>query len=266
MPGLPLDPSVRRDRKPATPADLDRLARELPLAFRRDGLEHHRKPSAKRRERVHMRERQTRVVGDGHQDPPARAVNLATMPDSADRHSKADVGGRSRGPGTNSAFLERAAALADDELNEAPAGDAVPAAEAAELLGGAAALGQTVRDMSDLARAVHAGLPVVALDGLRRAGFTGPELESLVAPARTLARRRGEGRLTVEESAAVERAARMLVLAERVLGSREAALHWLRHPMRTRLGGAAPLEWLHSDIGARVVEEILTQAEYGLTA
>jgi uncharacterized protein (DUF2384 family) len=56
------------------------------------------------------------------------------------------------------------------------------------------------------------------------------------------------------------------VLARRVLGSREAALHWLRHPMRTRLRGSAPLAFLHSDIGARVVEEILVQAEYGLTA
>lgn len=164
------------------------------------------------------------------------------------------------------AFLERAAALPDQALRESLGGDAVPAYSTAELIGGESALGQSIRNSADLARAVQAGLPTVVLDYLRDAGFSSPEIEAVVAPARTLARRRKEGRLTVDESAAVERIARILVVADRVLGSRESALAWLRRPQTTRLGGSMPLGYLHSDIGARVVEEILLQAEYGLTA
>ena len=166
----------------------------------------------------------------------------------------------------NADFLRRAAHLSEEDLDDTPVGDAVPAATTADVLGGATVLGQTVHDAVDLARAVQAGLPAAVLDHLRHAGFSGPEIENLVAPARTLARRRKEGRLSIEESAAAERIARALVTAERVLGSRNAALTWLRRALKTRLAGAAPLEYLRSDIGARVVEEILVQAEFGLTA
>ncbi|MEQ9152833.1 MAG: DUF2384 domain-containing protein [Parvibaculum sp.] len=163
-------------------------------------------------------------------------------------------------------FLRRAVQLSEEDLDETPVGDALPAATTAEVLGGVTVLGQTVHDAVDLARAVQAGLPAAVLDHLRHAGFSGPEIEDLVAPARTLARRRKDGRLSIEESAATERVARVLVMAARVLGSRDAALGWLRRPLKTRLAGSAPLQYLHSDIGARVVEEILVQAEYGLTA
>ena len=167
---------------------------------------------------------------------------------------------------SNREFLDRALEVSDTVLDEASVGDAVPAAATAGLLGGPSVLGQMIHEPIDMARAVQAGLPSAVLDGLRQAGFNGPEIEDVVAPSRTLARRRKEGRLSIEESAAVERLARTLVTAERVLGSRQAALGWLRRPLKTRLGGLAPIEYLQSDIGARVVEEILVQAEYGLTA
>ncbi|NGO56032.1 DnaB-like helicase C-terminal domain-containing protein [Allomesorhizobium camelthorni] len=166
----------------------------------------------------------------------------------------------------NTTFLERAAALRDEEIQEEPVGDAVPAFATAELLGGAVTLGKSIRSPADLARAVQAGFPTTVLDCLRDAGISAQEIETLVAPARTLARRRKDGRLTIDESAAVERIARILVIAARVLGGRDAALAWLRGPQVTQLSGSTPLAYVRSDIGARVVEEILLQAEYGLTA
>ncbi len=166
----------------------------------------------------------------------------------------------------NRAFLQRAMELPGEDLYGLPGGDSVPARATAELLGGEATIGQAVRNPSDLARAVQAGLPAAVLNRLRQAGLSGPELEKIVAPARTLTRRRKEGRLSVNEGAAVERVARILVIADSALGGRAAALAWLRQPKTARLGGSAPLDYLRSDIGARIVEEILLQAEYGLTA
>ncbi len=164
------------------------------------------------------------------------------------------------------AFLDRAVALTDEALAAPLSGDTASAFSTAELIGGEQTLGQSIRSSADLARAVQTGFPAAVLDYLRDAGLSGPEIETAVAPARTLARRRKDGRLTIDESAAVERIARILATADRVLGSREAALSWLRRPQATRFGGATPLSYLQSDIGARVVEEILLQVEYGLTA
>lgn len=164
------------------------------------------------------------------------------------------------------AFLDRAVALPDEALGTPLPGDTASAFSTAELIGGEQTLGQSIRSSADLARTVQAGFPAAVLDYLRDAGLSGPEIETAIAPARTLARRRKEGRLTVDESAAVERIARILATADRVLGSREAALAWLRRPQAIRFGGSTPLGYLQSDIGARVVEEILLQVEYGLTA
>jgi putative toxin-antitoxin system antitoxin component (TIGR02293 family) len=54
-------------------------------------------------------------------------------------------------------------------------------------------------------------------------------------------------------------------MAEQVFGERERALRWLRAPKR-RLGGRSPLDATASDVGARMVEEMLHQVDHGLVA
>jgi len=60
-----------------------------------------------------------------------------------------------------------------------------------------------------------------------------------------------------------ERQATVAALAEHVLGSAEEAREWLRqkHPL---LGNLPPIEVAATDFGARQVERILHNIEYGL--
>jgi putative toxin-antitoxin system antitoxin component (TIGR02293 family) len=86
----------------------------------------------------------------------------------------------------------------------------------------------------------------------------------LVIPLRTLQHRRSRReKLTVEESDRVLRLVRVLSHAESVYGSRKRALAWLRRP-HPRLQDRTPLETLKTDIGSRVVEELLVQIDEGI--
>ncbi len=60
-----------------------------------------------------------------------------------------------------------------------------------------------------------------------------------------------------------ERQATVAALAEHVLGSAEQALEWLgqKHPL---LGNLPPIDVAATDVGARQVERILHNIEYGL--
>ena len=55
----------------------------------------------------------------------------------------------------------------------------------------------------------------------------------------------------------------ILSLAESVYGSRKRAFAWLRKP-HARLDGHTPLSLLKTDIGGRIVEEILIQIDEGM--
>jgi putative toxin-antitoxin system antitoxin component (TIGR02293 family) len=164
---------------------------------------------------------------------------------------------------SNQDFLARALKR-DGEGNRTSAiGDDLPVLEAADLLGGTATLGVTVRTPADMARLVQSGLPAGVIEKLRSAGFKQTELTVLIAPSRTLNRRKTDGRFTVEESSRIEHLARILALSDRTFGDRRLALDWLRRP-QDRLSGQSPMDYLASDIGGRVVEEILIQSEYGI--
>jgi putative toxin-antitoxin system antitoxin component (TIGR02293 family) len=81
--------------------------------------------------------------------------------------------------------------------------------------------------------------------------------------ARTYQRRRSDGApLTETESDRLLRVARIAQEAERVFGDAAKARGWLGKPSAA-LGGAAPLELLGSDAGARDVEAELTRIEWG---
>lgn len=115
-----------------------------------------------------------------------------------------------------------------------------------------------------LAPAVRAHLDI--LDELLRHGYSDDELAELIVPKRTLARRRAAGELlTIEETDKALRLKRVAALAERIFGDATKAQRWLRKPKRSLLG-AAPLDYLASENGVRVVEEMLGRIEHGIYA
>src|SRR6266702_4566811 len=113
------------------------------------------------------------------------------------------------------------------------------------------------------------------IDRLLGLGFERAEVHSVVLPARTLQHRRSRKEpLTLEESHRVIRLLRVLRATEAVYGSRERALEWLRRPnprldpaLRNVLfakGGRTPLSLLTTEVGARMVEELLMQISEGV--
>jgi putative toxin-antitoxin system antitoxin component (TIGR02293 family) len=79
----------------------------------------------------------------------------------------------------------------------------------------------------------------------------------------TLHRRRIAGRLDPAESDRVVRFARLLGRAVEVLESEENARKWLKSP-QVGLGGAVPLEYAETEVGAREVEDLLGRIDYGV--
>lgn len=97
-------------------------------------------------------------------------------------------------------------------------------------------------------------------------GFSEAEINELVVPKRTLARRSAAKEpLTVEETDKALRLGRIAALAERVFADREKAYRWLRKPKR-QLADETPIAYLASESGARVVEEILYRIDHGMAA
>jgi putative toxin-antitoxin system antitoxin component (TIGR02293 family) len=135
----------------------------------------------------------------------------------------------------------------------------------AELLGGPKVLGKKAMDAEGMVGAIRAGMPYGAFDALRSAAdLSSEEARALLGiPRRTLARRRKEGHLAVEESDRMFRFASVMARALHVFGDREKAVRWLRKPNRA-LGGVAPLSRLDTEVGAREVESVLGRLEYGV--
>ena len=79
----------------------------------------------------------------------------------------------------------------------------------------------------------------------------------------TLQRRRAERRLSPQESDRVLRFFRLLRHATRVLGDVSRARQWLKFPQRG-LGGAVPLDYASTEVGAREVENLLGRIDYGV--
>jgi putative toxin-antitoxin system antitoxin component (TIGR02293 family) len=112
---------------------------------------------------------------------------------------------------------------------------------------------------------IQGGLSVRELEALR---------DSLDVPMEKLApklgisnatvhRRKAQGRLRPAESERVVRLARLTGKAAKVLGGIEAAREWLKSP-QFGLGGAVPLDYAETEIGAREVENLLGRIEYGV--
>lgn len=118
---------------------------------------------------------------------------------------------------------------------------------------------------SQLVEVLRAGLPVQELNDLQ-ATLAVP-MEKLVPmlgiSRATLHRRKAEGRLDQAESDRVVRYARLMGRAVEVLESEDTARQWLTSP-QVGLGGAVPLEYAETEVGAREVEELLGRIEYGV--
>lgn len=137
----------------------------------------------------------------------------------------------------------------------------------AERLGGQNVLKRVVESDFDLVEAIEVGLPIAAVESVIRDGtFSASEIHELVLPRRTFTHRKQKGQaLTAEESDRLTRAVRLAGRAEEAIGNAEKAARWLRKPNRALLG-KRPLDLLESDVGARMVEQVLGRIEYGLGA
>src|SRR5216110_3574282 len=79
----------------------------------------------------------------------------------------------------------------------------------------------------------------------------------------TLQRRKAAGRLSPDESDKVMRFSRLLEHATKVFGHIDKARAWLKHP-QYGLGGAVPLDYAETEIGAREVDNLLGRIDYGV--
>jgi putative toxin-antitoxin system antitoxin component (TIGR02293 family) len=118
---------------------------------------------------------------------------------------------------------------------------------------------------SKLVEALRLGLPVQELMDLQ-ASLKVP-MEKLVPrlgiSKATLHRRKATGRLDPAESDRVVRFARLMGKAVEVLESDDNARQWLTSP-QFGLGGAVPLDYADTEVGAREVEDLLGRIEYGV--
>ncbi len=112
---------------------------------------------------------------------------------------------------------------------------------------------------------LRAGLPVQELRDLQTSLDVPTErlFPMLGISKATLHRRKAGGRLGPAESDRVVRFARLMGKAVVVLESEENARRWLNAP-QFGLGGAVPLDYAGTEVGAREVEDLLGRIEYGV--
>jgi putative toxin-antitoxin system antitoxin component (TIGR02293 family) len=123
-----------------------------------------------------------------------------------------------------------------------------------------------VKAVSDLELALlpEKGLPLSALESLKDQGLTFTEISEIVISPRTLKHRKArKERLSSVETDKALRVARIVELADRVFGSREKALLWLRSA-DDRLDNRAPMQMLANESGGRLVENMLWQIDEGI--
>ena len=119
---------------------------------------------------------------------------------------------------------------------------------------------------ASLIKVVEVGLPVTELKHLQ-ASFDVPveRLAPMLGISKaTFHRRTGaRGKLTPAVSDRVVRFAKLLGRAVKVLGGLEDARKWL-NSSQFGLGGAVPLDYAKTEVGAREVENLLGRIEHGV--
>jgi putative toxin-antitoxin system antitoxin component (TIGR02293 family) len=129
-----------------------------------------------------------------------------------------------------------------------------------------ALLGLRTYEPLALYRQVRKGLAYSAFSRFQRnTGLSAGALSRLIQiPARTLTRRKSEGKLAPEESDRLVRAARVFGRAMELFeGDGDAARGWLTTP-QPALGGLIPLELAGTEVGVTEVEGLIGRLEYGI--
>jgi putative toxin-antitoxin system antitoxin component (TIGR02293 family) len=139
-------------------------------------------------------------------------------------------------------------------------------AEIVEVLGGSRTFQRPVLKADDLIAEVRAGLPAstITLLATTLSMQRSQVAERLNIPARTLSRRLANNSpLTLDESDRTLRMARVVALANEVLGAEDKAQRWMAAPNRA-LGGKKPFDQLDTEMGVHSVEEVLQRIAYGM--
>ncbi|HEX3968673.1 MAG TPA: antitoxin Xre/MbcA/ParS toxin-binding domain-containing protein [Edaphobacter sp.] len=118
----------------------------------------------------------------------------------------------------------------------------------------------------DLAR-VESGVPLTTMSTFAESsGLPLKDLYEVVIPARTLKHRRARREpLSRDESDKLARLVRVFDRSVAVFGDPERARAWLDKPKK-RFGNRTPLAMLRTEIGGRMVEEMLGQIDEGMFA
>jgi putative toxin-antitoxin system antitoxin component (TIGR02293 family) len=118
---------------------------------------------------------------------------------------------------------------------------------------------------TELIRKIQRGLRFSELETLQTSiGMPFEQLAAKLCISRsTLQRRKAAGRLSPDESDKVLRFARLLEHATDVFGDVDKGRAWLKHP-QYGLGGAVPLDYAETEIGAREVDNLLGRIDYGV--
>ena len=116
---------------------------------------------------------------------------------------------------------------------------------------------------TELIRKIQKGLRFSELETLQNSiDLPFEQLAAKLAISRsTLQRRKAAGRLSPDESDKVMRLSRLLEHATNVFGDIQRARAWLKFPQRG-LGGAIPLDYAETEVGAREVDDLLGRIEY----
>jgi putative toxin-antitoxin system antitoxin component (TIGR02293 family) len=140
----------------------------------------------------------------------------------------------------------------------------------ADLLGGLGRPAAKIQGPYDVHAALLEGLPGSALTALlnsfRVLPRSGKRLETAMGVSlRTMQRKRGDAakRLSTEQAGRTWQFAEILARATQVLGSQEAAEHWLERPA-IGLDRNSPIDLLATPAGTKMVDDYLTRIEYGV--
>ena len=147
-------------------------------------------------------------------------------------------------------------------IKSAGSAEKAPSGVIAELLGQIKGPGLSA---GQIIEGIHGGLPIQDLNVLQtNLGVPMERLAPKLGISRaTLNRRIAEGRLEPGESDRLVRFAKLMGKAIEVFETTENARRWLTSP-QIGLGGAVPLDYAETEVGAREVEDLLGRIEYGV--
>lgn len=134
--------------------------------------------------------------------------------------------------------------------------------------GAARSLELNIHSRTELIEFIRKGLPFKALENLSRTlGLPEREVARYVdISARTLARRKKEGRFHTDESNRITRLAMLFDdVVELFEGDIASAGHWFHTPKKA-LGGAAPIEYADTEPGVREIQDLIGRLEHGIFA